>query len=241
MCLKHMMWGMILLLSLLSAPSVWAEKLIVFGAQGVSLQPGQTVDGTQLLKLDAGQKVSLIASDGRMFKLEGPFNQRPTPKGSAKKANIKQALSNLMESSDTDSGSFGVMRSADDVFNMAGKESLPSPWLIDVNQSGVQCHLQGERTIFWRADKTRDAKVVLRMDGRWWDTRWPAGKGKLLLPDTIPLADGKTFRIEVNDIKTDITLNLIPGTVTEKLVQAAWMKEKNCKNQFLALAKSLAE
>jgi len=222
---------------------VRAEELVVFESTGAPYRPGQVIDGAKPLTLEADWKVALIAPDGRIVRLKGPLQRVPLPKESKGNQSMEEIVSRLMKVNDTDSGSFGVMRSADSIFNMARKKQwLPDPWLVDVSQSGSYCQQEGQKTIFWRPDYSKDAMVIVRMDnGRWWDARWTAGKGKMLSPPSMPLVDGKTYEIQVSGVANDITLHIIPETVSTQAAQAAWMKEKGCKSQLMALLRSMTE
>ena len=219
-----------------------AINLVVFEVEGPALTPGQVVDGAQIIKLEAGQTVALISDSGQVIRLSGPFNRAPLADKNAGKGGIKEALKNLMASTGSESGSLGVSRSADDVFNMASKKNwMPDPWLIDVSQAGSQCHRQGDNVVFWRSEKAQDVPIKVRVGkGEWEGTaKWSKGKSKLALPSSMPQRDGVTYRIEVAGVATKTTMHLIPKTVTAKPAVAAWMKAKGCKNQSLALIRTL--
>src|SRR5947208_11085149 len=67
----------------LSVSATLAADLIVVEARGVNLRQGQKVDDTKKLTLADGQRVTLIASNGRTLKLTGPYDEVPSAEGTA--------------------------------------------------------------------------------------------------------------------------------------------------------------
>ncbi len=230
------------LLGLTLAGNAWSANLVVLEASGIDLKQGQVIAGSEILKLQEGQSVSLISDAGQLLQLSGPYAEAPVPKGSEQDSGgIKVALANLMNAPGSESGSFSVARSADDVFNMAGKKWLPDPWLIDVTQSGHQCHHQGAPMIFWRPDSNDKIGIKVRIGQGLWSakTQWTGGKSKLALPKSTPQLDGETYKIELGEQTTAATLHIVPDTVSSKPAQAAWMRAKGCKNQSLAMIRTI--
>lgn len=221
------------------------QNLVVFEAVGTAHQPGDILDGKAPLVLTVGQRLALIADDGRMVHLEGPHDQPPMADSPDKaQPSMKQALQMLVQASSTmDSGAAGAMRSADEALNMtADQQWLPDPWLVNAETSGPQCLRSGEHLLLWRSQGEKESKVAVRTPaGRWWDAVWPAGKSKLMAPAEITLTDGEVLEITLDDTVVQVNLNIIPETVTSSLMQAAWLKEKGCRQQFLAMVRHLGE
>ena len=59
------------------AQGAFAGQLIVIDSTAPELMPGQVVDGSKVLGIAAGARVTLIAEDGRVTTLKGPFSGRP--------------------------------------------------------------------------------------------------------------------------------------------------------------------
>lgn len=230
-----------LLLSTLGMPTdSRAESLIVFKATGIGLKPGQAIDGAQPLTLTAGQKVELIAANGRIIKLAGPYKQPPAPGVPDGRESVASTLKSLI-ATDGETLSMGVTRSATDVLKSGGKEWLPEPWLINVTQPGTHCQREGQPVVFWRPANDQESEIRLATDGNTWkaNTRWPAGADKLAPPPSMPLKDGAQFKITLDAAKTDLTVKLIPEQVSEPPVLAAWLLESGCRAQSLALLRTL--
>lgn len=242
--MKHFktLFGTALLGLALSGSPALAANLVVLEASGIDLKQGQVIEGSKILTLEAGQSVSLISDAGQLLQLSGPYKEAPVPEGSEQASgSIQVALANLMSTSGSESSSLGVARSADDVFNMAGNKWLPNPWLIDVSKGGDQCHHQGQPVVFWRPESDAQVGVKVRVGEGVWAARtdWAGGKSKLAVPETMPLLDGETYKIEVGGQETAATLHIVPETVTAKPAQAAWMQAKGCKSQSLAMIRDL--
>ncbi|MBF0125816.1 MAG: hypothetical protein HQM02_01255 [Magnetococcales bacterium] len=218
-----------------------AENLIVFKAVGIKLTPGQSIDGEQPLPLSAGQKVDLIAPNGRIVKLAGPWQQAPSPGSPGKSDTVAAAMQSLVTSGRQDTSHMGVTRSASTVLNSGGKEWLPDPWLIDVTQSGPHCQRTGQPVVLWRPAMDQEAEIRLATAGNTWkaNARWPAGAEKLAPPPTMPLKDGALLKVTLDRNTTDLTLKMIPEQVTQPPVLAAWMTESGCRAQSMALLRTL--
>ncbi len=59
------------------AQGAFAGQLIVIDSTAPELVPGQVVDGSKVLGVAAGARVTLIAEDGQVTTLKGPFTGRP--------------------------------------------------------------------------------------------------------------------------------------------------------------------
>ncbi|MBF0095039.1 MAG: hypothetical protein HQL34_10910, partial [Alphaproteobacteria bacterium] len=118
-----------------------------------------------------------------------------------------------------------------------GEENLPDAWLVDVSRSGPRCVLEGRRVVLWRADDAKEQPVeIATADGSWRaGTKWPARSQRLAPPDKMPLTDGGKLTVRVGDAKADIDVTIIPASVKDATVQAAWMAEKGCRPQAVAL------
>ena len=55
-----------------------AELVVVEVRGGVGLKQGDTVDDAKPIKLEDGQMVTLVADDGSILTLRGPYDQAPT-------------------------------------------------------------------------------------------------------------------------------------------------------------------
>ncbi|MBF0146201.1 MAG: hypothetical protein HQL84_03350 [Magnetococcales bacterium] len=223
---------------LLAVETAWAVNLVVVETKGAGLNAGQVIDSQAPLTLAEGENVTLIADTGRIIHLKGPHQGAPLAGGGETVGSVKEAMASLLNSGAKESGALGATRSADEAFKMArdGKK-LPDPWLVDVTQNGNHCYREGERLIFWRPDSTADSNIRVTVGKDTWRARtdWPKGKSNLLLPADVALQDGVGITMEMNGRKTESVLHVVPKTVASDPARVAWMHEKGCKDQFMAL------
>ena len=214
-----------------TASAVTAAELVVVEVRGVTnLKQGEVVADTQPIKLEDGQMVTLVAEDGSILTLRGPYDQAPAGGGSG--VDVASALDALTTGKSRNVT--GVIRSANlDVH-------LPSPWLVDVSHPGVACLRLGDQPVLWRASGSGGARLTMMPADRSWraQTEWPAGSPTLQAPSNFPIKDGRTYLADFGGKPIAVTLTQIPPKVTNPRMQAAWMLEKGCVAQAEALLKT---
>ncbi|MBF0435799.1 MAG: hypothetical protein HQL77_10560 [Magnetococcales bacterium] len=224
-----------------------AVNLVVMDAKGGGLKAGAVIDSATPLNLAEGESASLVADTGRIVRLKGPHSGPALASGEAAAGSVKDAMASLLSAGDKDKGALGATRSADSTFKMAkdGKKT-PSPpdlWMVDVSQGGVHCYQEGERMVFWRPDPSRDTNIRVTLGNDIWKahTDWPKGKSSLLLPDNVPVQDGMKLTADVEGKKTEAVLYEVPKTVATDPARVAWLHEKGCQNQFMALLSTIKQ
>ncbi|MBL8806208.1 MAG: hypothetical protein JNN22_05110 [Rhodospirillales bacterium] len=225
---------LLLVLALAASPAA-ANELVVLEAKGVDLAPGAKVDGTQVLKLAAGQRVTLIAADGRTVKLKGPFEEAPAP-AAGQVASMGDALKNLMNQRGSGVAQLGVVRAAGDA------AELPEPWVLDVGRSGARCLPAGAAPVLWGPKFADATEMSIEPTDRSWRAKgaWPASADRLALPGRIPLVDGGSYIVGIGGNQAALTIHRMPAALSDPLVQTAWMIEKGCEEQARALARQAA-
>jgi len=255
----------VVLLGLTGARTAHAESsagLVVFAAQGVALKPGDTVDGTKPFTLEAGQSATLIADNGKMLKLRGPYSAAPLSEAGRQGATVTDALAALVSAPRTTNATLGASRDAAAVVHLtpgagpdgpggarkggsiggvlSGDDGLPEPWVVSIAGSGHRCVREGSELVFWRADKSQEQDVKVGIASESWRarTRWPGGYAKLAAPDAMPRLEGTVFTVDVGPASATLTLHVMPQSVTAAPVLAAWMVEKGCISQAAALMRT---
>jgi hypothetical protein len=208
-----------------------AELVVVEVRGGVSLKQGDTVNDTAPIKLEDGQMVTLVAEDGSILTLRGPYDQSPT--GGKGGVDVASALGALTTGKAQNVA--GVVRSANTDVH------LPAPWLVDVSHPGVACVRQGEQPVLWRQSDAGGGVLTMMPSDRSWraQTEWPTGSPTLQTPNTFPVKDGRTYLVDFGAKPVAVTLTQIPPKVTNPKMQAAWMLEKGCVAQAEALLKTV--
>jgi len=228
----------VLLWGLFATPVALAGELVVFSSQGGGVVPGDTLDGSLLLRLEVGQRLTLIADSGRILRLSGPYHQAPQPPKKAKsRQGLSKALKSLVVPFHVTMGGLGGTRAAELLQTVVAQGWVPEPWLIDVTREGDHCLREGKSAIFWRPSGEDESAILLRdLNGDWMArTRWPQGMDKLASPETMTYRDGGNYDVVLDGQRTALTLHIIPQTVKSKGALAAWMNEKACAAQTLAL------
>ena len=216
-----------------TATAATAAELVVVEARGITtLKQGDTVSDAQPIKLADGQMVTLVAEDGSILTLRGPYDQTPAGSGGGG-VDVASALGALTTGKAQNVA--GVVRSANT------EVRLPGPWLVDVSHPGVACVRPGEKPVLWRASDAGNGMLTLMPADRSWrgQTQWPASSPTLQLPGSFPVKDGRTYLADFGGKPVAVTLTQIPPKVTNPRMQAAWMLEKGCVAQAEALLKTV--
>lgn len=218
----------------LSASVAGAAKLVVIDARGGALKPGMTIDSSKPVTLKEGERLSLIAPDGRSVTLRGRFSGAPMTTGGEAR-NAREALGALIATRNARSSSIGAVRSG------ASAAPLPDPWLIDISRPGARCLREGEPVIWWRPLKSGSQPFVVQPVDRSWraDFVWQDGQDQMRAPRLSKLDGVSLFVIRSGDQDNAIGINVIPKGDFDDLVLASWMLEKGCIQQADALLRRL--
>ena len=209
-----------------------AAEVVVVESIGMDLHPGQVLDGGRPLALTLGQRVTLVASDGRMIKLRGPSETAPAPEAEPPKGAVTKSLKDLISTRQADVSSLGVVRAGD------SQVALPEGWLLDILHAGSRCIEEGRPPVLWRGSAaTPDSQVVVApVDGSWSaQATWPAGADRLELPASLAFQDRHTYTVTVDGGSVQMTVFVIPRTLGSEAAKAAWMVEMRCDSQAKAL------
>jgi len=213
-----------------TASAAVAAEVVVVEARGVSLKQGDVIDDGTPLKLEDGQMVTLVADDGSILTLRGPYDQAPS--GGSHGVDVASALGALTTGKAQNVA--GVVRSAN------ADVHLPGPWLVDVSHPGVACLRPGDKPVLWRASDGGATLTMMPADRSWRaQTLWPTGSPTLQAPSNFPIKDGRTYLADFGGKPVAVTLTQIPPKVASPRMQAAWMLEKGCVAQAEALLKTV--
>ena len=217
--------------ALLLAPSAaMAAKMIIIDARAGALKPGMSVESTTALTLKEGERLTLIAPDGKTVALRGPFSGPPATR-SGVAANPRQALAALISTRNSRASSIGAVRAG------AGAVKLPEPWLIDISRPGPRCLREGMAPVWWRPDATVAQPFVVFPIDRSWRANfiWAAGQDQLKAPRLQKLEGQMMFIVRSDGQELAVGLSMIPADIEDDLVLASWMLEKGCIPQADAL------
>ncbi len=217
----------------------WSEAarsadLVVVEAHGIALKSGQVVSDAEPLVLAEGQRVTLLAEDGNLIKLRGPFAAKPVG-GGQDDAGVARSLKGLLARDDVRTNELGVVRGG------GQRVKLPEPWLVAIEQPGTFCIREGDPVVLWRSTATKEGDLaVFALDRSWKMTAtWPRGADRLTVLDVLVPQRKTTYLVALDGNREAITLNNIPAAVHTDKMRAAWMIEKGCRAQAEALLRTL--
>jgi hypothetical protein len=227
-----MMRPIVLSLALVAgfAGAAAASELVVVSTHGLRLTPGQTVDGSQSIKLEDGQQVTFLAANGQVIEIDGPYQGAPDSQVKGGTGDEASAVTALLTERQARTSEVGVVRGENEV-------KLPNPWVVDVTHPGTSCVIPGRPVVLWRSDDMAATQVSLAPADRSWSVSgaWPAATDRLSMPATLPLRDRTSYVINLGGKLAPVTLRVIPAAVSNDVMRASWMAEVGCDNQANAL------
>jgi hypothetical protein len=220
-------------LALIAAQSASAATLVVVEARGIGLKPGTQLDAAKPLTLKQGQHVTLISETGSTLRLDGPYDRPPTAGGSGG-VDLSTTLRALVTQRQARNGEFGTTRGT-------VLAALPDPWLIDATHGGKACLLEKRMPVFWRPDTKVAASLGVAPSDRSWKAQaaWPAGQDRMSITTDVPLRSGETYVVTFNGTEYAIAMALVPASLANDDMRAAWMANKGCEAQAQALLKTV--
>jgi len=224
----------LIIAALLYAGNAFAAPMTVVEARGGAARPGQRIESSAAITLHEGEKLVLIAPDGRVIALRGPY-YGPALRGSGSIQDPRKALNALLALRNERRNSIGAVRSATEA------AKLPEPWWIDISRPGERCIRLNDKVIWWRPNAEQaDSFAILPLDRSWKaDFTWASGQAWMRAPRVAELESARNFLVRQGRRELPIRLNVIANGVDEPIVVAAWMLEKGCMQQADALLRKV--
>lgn len=204
-----------------------AKSLVVrsAGPSSKAYPPGKALPDSARISLQPGDSVTILAP-GSKRTLRGP-GTFAAGAGSA----------NALADSTSKRTRFGAMRTGDLALN-------PSPWNLDVTQSGTMCVGSASGLKMWRPN-AEEAGTLSISAGEEPATKvaWPAGKSTVDWPTVVKIADGTEYRLALSDgtsagsVKFAVMAG-IPDDVTDA---AQWLIQRGCQNQLDVLVDGIGD
>ncbi len=237
--MKNSSFALAAVLALLAATSgaASAGELVVIASTDSGIGIGLLLDGGRTIQVADGNSVTLISSDGRTLKLQGPYSGRPDPApdaGGAGGAGLLDALSDIVKPTETDVSTAGIMR--------ASLYAPQQPWVIDSGQSGAHCVLPGQPALLWRPIAIGATSATLEADSGQAGVTWPDGSYTTPWPAALPLIDGASYQLAftVTGKTRRLSIHQVPGDLDGDLSRAVWMHRNGCTAQAKALLGTLS-
>ncbi|MEO0033886.1 MAG: hypothetical protein RIS94_3644 [Pseudomonadota bacterium] len=219
----------------LQAGNALASQLVVVEARGANLRPGMRIDGNTPVQLKEGEKIVLIAPDGRAITLRGVYRGPAAQGGGGGTQNASIALAALISTRRDRASAVGAVRSG------SGAADLPDPWLIDITRAGERCIREGDSPTWWRPTGAGSQPFTVYPIDRSWkaDFVWKDGATTMQAPELGKLDGARSFIVTVADQEYAVRLNVIPRDLTDPMILTSWMLQKACFQQADAYLRAI--
>lgn len=215
-----------------SISAAQAAQMVVAEARGIALKPGAMLDTSKPLVLKEGQHITLISSSGATLKLDGPYNAAPdSDKGGT---GIGAKLAALTTQNGVRLGEVGTTRTGE------AKDTLPSPWLLNVSHPGAVCLREGTNPVLWRSSANAAAAATIMPADRSWklELNWPAGRDSLAVTSDVSIHGGATYFVNIGGSEQAVRVTAVPAALETDAMRAAWMVDRGCAEQAEAVLRA---
>lgn len=201
----------------LAVSSASIATVLVVRAQGPSAKvypPGKALPETAKIELQPGDSVILLNTNGaKTLRGPGTFAVATSGEGLAAAANRRAR--------------FSAMRSSQVPLN-------PSPWNLDITQSGKLCVANPAKLTLWRPTKDDGMKLTIKGGGGEETIDWPAGKDTIAWPASLPVTSGAEYELsqpELGDMAR-VTFVTLASPPADTISTAQSLIANGCDNQL---------
>lgn len=228
------------LLALCLSPIVVAADLVILESTSPDYPSGEILDDTTQIELSEDGEITLIAEDGTIISLSGPFIGSPSLDAIQNVSGVLDALGRLVGTADVSATDIGGVRGdeeGDDFLARAVDDTRTSPWTLHTNITGAQCVIADAQEIrFWRenADNTEQLRVKHIGTASNNTIEWQAGNQTVTWPSGLPLVANDLYLVRLGDDLRSTTLQLreIPAAVNrDGVAVVAFLAAKGCISQ----------
>lgn len=103
------------------------------------------------------------------------------------------------------------------------------------------CVPTGMPVVLWRPSSHTSGSLTLRLKEKVLEAEvfWPAGAARMSWPADLAVAEDQPYRVAFRDEEWTLVLHFIPVDLPNQVHRIAWMAEKGCTKQALALLNKL--
>lgn len=214
---------------ILGAQAGLAGQLVIVESTAPGLESGGILDTAQRLEIAAGARITVIAEDGTVRTLEGPFSGTLGGGGPASgDRGVVASLARLIAGKGAQSGTLGVMRGGP-------RADPPDPLVVDIFRSGTHCAAADKVVRLWRQNTRR--AILLEMKTLPYGAKvradWPVGASSIVWPGDLALKDGGEYLAKRAKGLTAsrLILRLVPAGLPSQAHRIAWMADAGCARQ----------
>jgi hypothetical protein len=210
----------------IAAPAL--SKALVVRSAGPSAKaypPGKALPDSAKISLKPGDSVTVLGPNATKT-LRGPGT---FPASSSSAEGLAMAAARRTR--------FGAMRSGDLALN-------PSPWNLDISQSGTICIAKGNSLKMWRPSSGDAAKLIITpSSGKATTVNWPAGKSTVDWPAALPISEGVDYQLALMDGPSpeSVRFSLMPAIPSDAVDTAEALIQRGCQNQLDILVAELGD
>ncbi|QNP46532.1 hypothetical protein H9L14_05195 [Sphingomonas sediminicola] len=210
----------------IAAPAL--SKALVVRSAGPSANaypPGKALPDSAKISLKPGDSVTILGPNATKT-LRGPGT---FPASSSSAEGLAMAAARRTR--------FGAMRSGDLALN-------PSPWNLDISQSGTICIAKGSPLKMWRPSSEDAAKLIITLSsGKATTVNWPAGKSTIDWPAALPISEGVDYQLALKDGPSpeSVRFSLMPALPSDAVDTAEALIQRGCQNQLDVLVAELGD
>ena len=207
----------------LAVSSTSIATVLVVRAAGPSSKvypPGKALPESAKIQLQPGDTVMLLNTNGART-LRGPGTFAVAAGDLSSVSNRRARVS--------------AMRSSDIPLN-------PSPWNLDVTQSGKLCVANPSKLMLWRPQKEEPIRLTIRGGGSEQTIDWPAGQDTIAWPQSLPVAGGAEYQLSQpeNGDTARVTFITLAGDPGDNVRTAQSLIANGCDNQLDVLVEAAA-
>jgi hypothetical protein len=201
----------------LTVSSASLATVLVVRAQGPSAKvypPGKALPETAKIQLQPGDSVMLLNTSGAKT-LRGPGTFAVASSGE----NLAAAANRRAR--------FSAMRGSETPLN-------PSPWNLDITQSGKLCVANPAKLTLWRPMKDDEMKLTIRGGGGEQTVEWPAGQDTVAWPAALPVTSGSEYELTQPDggDMARVTFVTLSSPPKDTITTAQSLIANGCDNQL---------
>jgi hypothetical protein len=119
----------------------------------------------------------------------------------------------------------------------------PSPWNLDITQSGKMCIADPAKLMLWRPEADDPAKLTISGGGQSGTVDFAAGKATAAWPAAVKLADGTEYRLQQDGAPDSSTMTFVTVKAAPSQLQSAAqvLIENGCDNQLDTLLAKISD
>lgn len=201
----------------LAVSSASFATVLVVRAAGPSSKvypPGKALPESAKIQLQSGDSVMLLNTNGAKT-LRGPGTFA-----------VAAAGDNLAASANR-RARFSAMRSGETPLN-------PSPWNLDITQSGKICVADASKLTLWRPTKDDAIKLTIKGGSGEQTLDWPAGRDTMSWPASLPVTSGSEYQLTQPDSgdMARVTFVTLANPPADRISTAQSLIANGCDSQL---------